>query len=269
MDSQGAQIVMHAFRLVFRNIGDALKVSVGPYAIGIAIVAIVMTLLGGSPVAFLTGDVSAMSTDPAMAAGQSFGSLIGGLVMLFVSSWVAVAWHRFVLLEEYPGLLPALSGRPVWPYVGRAVQLALLLIVIAIPVVIVVTLVVGSLFGDPGTDPGFGTGVLAVAFALVIATFFTWLSIRLGLVLPATALGRKLTFRESWRTSAPLSNAILVAILILVALNIAVSLVIGFVFRGTVVFGILDLVVNWVSLMVGLSILTTIYGHMVEGRPLN
>ena len=30
----------------------------------------------------------------------------------------------------------------------------------------------------------------------------------------------------------------------------------------------LDLVVNWVSTMVGLSILTTLYGHYIEGRPL-
>lgn len=268
MDNQGARIVMHAFRLVFRNLGDALKVSVGPYVIGMVIAALAMMLVGASPEAFLTGDVVAISSDPAAMAAQSLGSMLGALVMLFISSWVAVAWHRFVLLEEYPGLLPALSGRPVWPYLGRAVQLALLLIIIAIPVVVVVAGFLAPMIGDPTVEPGAGMGVAALGLALVLATLFTWLSIRFGLVLPATALGRKLGFRESWRTSAPMSGAILIAILILVALNLAVSVVIGAVFRGTVIFGVLDLVVNWISLMVGLSILTTIYGHMVEGRPL-
>ncbi len=111
----GGQIVVHAFRLVFRNLSDALKVSVGPYLIGLVVAALAMMALGGSPAAWLSGNVDMMAGDPMAAAGLGFASLVAMLVMLFISSWVAVAWHRFVLLEEYPGVLPALAGRPVWP----------------------------------------------------------------------------------------------------------------------------------------------------------
>lgn len=260
----GGQIVVHAFRLVFRNLSDALKVSVGPYLIGLVVAALAMMALGGSPAAWLSGNVDMMAGDPMAAAGLGFASLVAMLVMLFISSWVAVAWHRFVLLEEYPGVLPALAGRPVWPYIGKAVRLALILIVVAIPVMIVITLALAPLMGDPGA----GTGVIATIIAVVIGTLFSWLSIRLGLVLPAVAVGKQMTFRESWTATAALSFAILTAILILVVLNVVVSGVLGLLFRGSVVFGILDLVVGWVSVMVGLSILTTIYGHAVEGRPI-
>ncbi len=129
---------------------------------------------------------------------------------------------------------------------------------------IVITLALAPLMGDPGA----GTGVIATIIAVVIGTLFSWLSIRLGLVLPAVAVGKQMTFRESWTATAALSFAILTAILILVVLNVVVSGVLGLLFRGSVVFGILDLVVGWVSVMVGLSILTTIYGHAVEGRPI-
>lgn len=264
----GVHIVVHAFRLVFRNLSDALKVSIGPYLIGLVIAALAMMALGGSPAAWLSGNIMAPGDDPMAMAGQSFASLVAMLVMLFISSWVAVSWHRFVLLEEYPGILPALSGRPVWPYIGKAVRLALLLIVIAIPVMIVVMLVVSPLLGDPGADPGAALGPVSVLVAIAIGTLFTWLSIRFGLVLPAVAVGRQMTFRESWAATAALSGAILSAILILVALNVVVSSLLALALRGSVVFGILDLVVNWVSVMIGLSILTTIYGHAIEGRPL-
>ena len=165
----GGQIVVHAFRLVFRNLSDALKVSVGPYLIGLVVAALAMMALGGSPAAWLSGNVDMMAGDPMAAAGLGFASLVAMLVMLFISSWVAVAWHRFVLLEEYPGVLPALAGRPVWPYIGKAVRLALILIVVAIPVMIVITLALAPLMGDPGA----GTGVIATIIAVVIGTLFS------------------------------------------------------------------------------------------------
>jgi len=265
----GGQIVLHSFRLVFRNLSDALKVSLGPYLIGLAIAALLMGMAGVSPGTLLTEGMGSVTGGTDASPAQAFAGLGVALVLLFVSSWVAVAWHRFVLLEEYPGMLPALSGRPVWRYIGKAILLGLILIVAMIPVMVVVGLVMGPMVGAPGATPGPMFFVTGLIVSILVGTFLTWLSIRLGLVLPATALGREMRFRESWSTSAPLSGAILTAILILVVLNIVVSALLGLLFGGTVIFGLLDLVVNWISVMVGLSILTTVYGHAAEGRSID
>src|SRR5690606_21125980 len=151
-----------------RNLTDALKVSVGPYLLGLVVAALAMMALGGSPARWLSGAADPAAGDPMAAAGQSVALLVAMLVMLFISSWVAVAWHRFVLLEEYPGLLPALSGRPVWPYIVKAIKLALLLIVIAIPVMIGVTVVLALLSGIPGVAPDEGPGAIGFLAAIVV-----------------------------------------------------------------------------------------------------
>ncbi len=99
------KIVLHAFRMIFANIGDALKVSVGPM-----LIFVVLALVLGS-----VANVSFTSIDPIQSvetasAGALFVSvLILCAAAIFIFAWIAVAWHRFILLEEYPGVLPALA----------------------------------------------------------------------------------------------------------------------------------------------------------------
>ena len=86
---------------------------------------------------------------------------------MFVTSWVAVAWHRFILLEEPAGLLPGISGRPIWSYLRKSIMLGLLIVLIAIPVMFI--------FGAamvPAMGPGGETSAIlplvigAVAYAI-------------------------------------------------------------------------------------------------------
>jgi hypothetical protein len=52
-----------------------------------------------------------------------------------------------------------------------------------------------------------------------------------------------------------------------VGLNVGVAVITGAIFQGPVgVF--VDIIVNWTTLMVGTSILTTLYGVVVEKRTL-
>lgn len=55
---------------------------------------------------------------PSVAFGVGFFS---GMVVAFIATlWIAVAWHRFVLLNEAPqGLLPAFKGDRVMAYLLR------------------------------------------------------------------------------------------------------------------------------------------------------
>src|SRR6056297_2995178 len=120
------QIVRHAILMVFNNWRDALKASLGPIAIGIALSLVLALLLrvdlslilAQQPIITDTGGPMAQQLPP-NAGGLVLFGLFVALISLFVLSWVAVAWHRFILLEEYPGLLPPLSGKPVWRYLGK------------------------------------------------------------------------------------------------------------------------------------------------------
>jgi len=191
------------------------------------------------------------------------GFLIVLLLVLFVSGWVAVSWHRFVLLEEYPALLPSLSDKPIWPYVGKTLLLAIVMLIVSIPLGFVLGFALVPFVSDPTSA---GAMIAGFGIGLILGTLLSWLWLRWGLILPATAVGRPLTMSESWNATKPLSGAIFTAVLILIALNLVVSLVIGLVLGDNIVTAILGLIVNWISLMVGISILTTLYGHVIEGR---
>ncbi|SHJ01610.1 hypothetical protein [Wenxinia saemankumensis] len=263
----GWQIVRHSFALLGRNLGAAARASLGPILIAVLVILLIGAASGVSPAALAALD-PANPAAPGLAGGALLVGLATLLVVLFVSAWVAVTWHRYVLLEEEPALVPALGGRPVWPYLGRTIVLSIVLILCAIPLSFVTGLVAAPFIGaDPGAGtapaPGFGPAfVIGVLFAAVL----TWLWLRFGLILPATAVGQPMRMGESWARTKPAAGAIFLATLILMAITFAAGIVVDLALGGTILATILSLLVNWVSLMVGISILTTLYGHLVEGR---
>jgi len=267
----GWKIVRHSFVLLFNNLANALKVSVGPYLIAV-LVAVASVMLAGVPLGMFTGG---MSPQQMMMEGENFGVIVFPVtlfvlvVIMFVSSWVAVSWHRFVLLEEYPGALPALSGRPIWPYLGRVIILVIVMVLVSIPLGLVVGLISAPFMMGINAATGEPTGafiIVALMLGIAFAAVLSWLWMRWGLSLPATAVGKPMTIGESWATTKPLSGAIFVASLIMFAISISVGFGVDAIFGAGLIGGILNLVINWISIMVGISILTTLYGHLVEGR---
>lgn len=252
----GWRIVRHSFILLSRNFSDALRVSIGPLLIGGALIYVALSVMGTSPQSIL---LSPQSSDDAGAAALVvlFALLIG----LFVLSWIAVAWHRFILKEEYPGLIPTLNSAHVLPYIGRSIVLALLMTVILLPVAAVAGVVLSALGLINSALAG-----LVIGFAMGL--FFTFVWLRVALVLPATAINEPISIREAWTLSNPASSDILSASVILVGLNIVVGALLEIFFGPTLIGFIVNLGVSWVTLMIGTSVLTTLYGHLVQGRPL-
>lgn len=248
----GWRIVRHSFILLSRNFGDALRVSIGPLLIGGALMYVALSVMGTSPQSILSSDDAG-----AAALVVLFALLIG----LFVLSWIAVAWHRFILKEEYPGLIPTLNSAHVLPYIGRSIVLALLMTVILLPVAAVAGVVLSALGLINSALAG-----LVIGFAMGL--FFTFVWLRVALVLPATAINEPISIREAWTLSNPASSDILSASVILVGLNIVVGAVLEIFFGPTLIGFIVNLGVSWVTLMIGTSVLTTLYGHLVQGRPL-
>lgn len=252
------QLVRHAFVMIFGNLCQALRVSVIPYAI----------LIAAWTLVFVTSGLP-LTTDPEVMAAS--GGNIGAMTLLlflalivfsvFVFGWVAVSWHRFILCEEYTAFVPAISDRPIWPYIGRSFLLGLLITVIAIPVFIVV-----GLLSAPFAEASMVVPFIA-ALAGISGLAYLWM--RWAIVLPSTAIGVPMTGSEAWAATAPHAQTIFVVVLILMAINVIPAVLLQGVYAAAPIIGVVvDVVIQWVTIMLGLSILTTLYGHIVEGRSL-
>ncbi|MGB3314109.1 MAG: hypothetical protein WBB85_06835 [Albidovulum sp.] len=242
------RIFIHAFRMVFGNFGAALRISTPM---------IVMSLLGAF---ILMPDETSSTGTPAEQFSNFFtGPLLMWLLAYLVATlWVAVAWHRYCLREEYPGaIVPAFHLDRILGYFGWSILIML--------VAILVSLVAGTIIG--------GLAAITQSAALAGLLWFGWFGVllwfiqRLSLVLPASAINEGKSLRQSWEATRPISGTIL-AVALMFALFSAlvgqaalplfgVSLVLGGVING---------IAQWISTMLGLSILTTIYGICIEGR---
>lgn len=243
--------------MIFNNFGQALRASVGPYVLLIAVSALIgaVAFSGNTNLpAVLSGVV------PPEALTGNFLQLFAGLfaiivVVIFVSAWVAVSWHRFILLEEYSGILPALSGRPIWSYVGRTLLCILVITVLAACGLLLLSLV-------PGV-------VLGVIFALILMAFLSVVWFRIGVSLPAVAVGKPVGMGDAWRATGKLADTIIKVVLLLFVIGMIAGAATTGLYNINVYLGYaVDIFVQWVTLMVGISILTTLYGHVIEGRPL-
>lgn len=248
----GWDIVRHSFSMLFRNIGNALRISLGPILLALLVSVAIIAILQISParIAWELGT-------NAISANTGFAILLLLLLYIFVSAWIAVSWHRFILLEEYPGLLPGVSGRPILPYIGKTMLLGLVMILAMIPALIVIGLL--SAIFDP-------TSGLFSIIGIGLMLYFSYMWLRFGLVLPATAVARPMGVTEAWRATGPHANAILGTGALLIVINTGASVVSSVM--PQVVAVVLDLVVSWVTLMIGTSVLTTLYGVIVERRTL-
>lgn len=241
----GLKLLFHSIMLVARNRNAALRIS-SPL--------IVVLLV--SPVLFGLGylqdeDVSSISI--AELAVQF-------LLHLFASLWLAVAWHRFILLEEDRGsIIPQFNASVIGSYLVQSIKLFLFMFVVGIGFVLVLTVIfvlVG--FDSMFTLMGFG-----------MASVLLWFFYRISPVLPATALGLPATFKGAWQVTKDYSGAIGV----LVVATTMVSFVAGAATQAVLpaspfAYLALSSIQIWFSAMIGVSILTTIFGVSVEKRDL-
>jgi len=183
------------------------------------------------------------------------------VVNLICMLWIAVLWHRFMLLEEnVDSIVPSWSGALVWSYFKAAIVVGMI-IVLASAVPFLIFSYFSPLFF--GISIWLGYGMLSILGLLIY-----YFSLRISLVLPAAAIEKPISIGDSWRVTQPASGAILVASLILVLFSILLQTPFGASGAGSVINLISSFFTQWISVMLGVSILTTLYGHLVENRPL-
>lgn len=252
----------------FDNLGFALKVQ-WPWFVLLAVaISLVGSLFGFEFLGDKAATTKYFEENPSMIFAFLVSFVAMFLLVSLAFSSCAVNWHRYVLLDEVPQTLSAklrVDGT-VWRYFGNLVLIGLMLIVLILPIVLLgIPLISGSiaLFGF----------VMLAYVTLVISPILYRLSIKL----PAIALGRQ-DFRmgDAWNISREnwwqLVGVGAVFSVISWGVGLALALVSAFLqsILGPVFgFGI-DMVfqtaINWMLTVMGITLLTSLYGFFVEKR---
>lgn len=238
------RIVSHALRQVFGNIRQVLLLSVAPLMIQTVPVAAAVLLLDAM-----------RGTRP----GWGFIVLVAaiGLAAALCLVWLAVRWHRFVLLNEQKNLLSPPPRAVMLRYVATA--LAIFLIMLAAGVLTELFISAFSLSG-PVLLAAMVLGVLFYAFILALAV-----------ALPGAAIGASHPIRSAWRAMSPAAGTVIALVIIGFLCSVLVNAVLTAADLSALPIGavlILNLLFYWAWTLISLSVLTTLWGHYVEGRPL-
>jgi hypothetical protein len=252
---KGWLILRHSLRQVFGNLGGALRVSGVLY-----LVQFVVGLLVGGGMAM--GDAATMMQNGGPGGGFFLGVLVSGVIAVISGLWIAVGWHRYVLLGETSGLVPSFSGDRIWAYFLRALGYAVILIVIGAIWGGIVGFVVGSIFGN-------SIVLMLILMGLLIYLPVLVISFRMTSDLPSAALDAGHPFMSGWTKTAGATTDLAVMAAIIVVAVVVLGVIASTLLANLPIFGVVwALVMGWVQMMVGVSILTTLYGHYVEKRDL-
>lgn len=237
----GFRLFAHAIRLVFGNLGQAFRIS-----------GILYLMSSGASILVASG----LRADP--SPERITISVLVTLLEITVGIWIAVAWHRYVLLDEKPdSILPRFNGPRIFVYFGYSLLLGLIMVAAAV----VLFIVVGVLQGLHAMILAIPVGIAAV-LVLIVAGY------RLGVVLPASSVEKSIGIGEAWRATQGANGAILaVAFLTLLCLIVLQIPTIPLILLHlTLALEVWSAVVNWLALMVGVALVTTLYGYYVERR---
>lgn len=247
----GLEIFVHALRMVLRNFKQVLQITIGP--------ALIATLLL-APLAFNVdlpvdenGELMVENLPPSATAFFLAAFAVGFTVF----AWIAVAWHRFILLEEYPsGILPRFASDRVLAYFGRVAILFLVALTAMYALSFVFVLL--SQIGFLGIIV---QGAVYIGFVVCLT--------RLSIVLPAAAVGDAMTLKEAWAKTEGAGGPILSLVVLSALFQFMVQYIVG-MFAIIPVLGILVLLFFGALIipMFNVSILTTLYGVFVEKREL-
>ena len=249
---KGVRILSQAMRQIAGSPGMALRVSALPLAL---LVGLVLLLAGAS---------AGVAAGPAEEAAEPTLAVFIPVVVAFsvlawaLVSWIAVRWHRYVLLEEGSGWVPPWDAGLVGRYMLRVFVIGL---IVALGALLAITVPLALAATD--------AGILLLLVPLVIQVAAVWVTLRLSVSLPAVALGERMSLGAAWASTRPAAGAIAILGVLLLALGIAASLLaaaLGAV--SPMLATVASLAGNWTVSLLSVGVLTVLYGHLVEGREL-
>ncbi len=253
---KGWELFLHSVKQVFGNMGAAVRIS----GLLFLVQAVATVFLSRSALMVGPND---MANGPAAPPGAMFLVLI---VTLITGLWIAVAWHRYILrVEEPESIIPPFHGQRLLAYLGYSLLIGIIVVIPAALLGAFAGIVLSALHPLGGGAMMIGT-LLWLVFVLVPIFL---LSLRLSPALPAAALGEPMGIKGAWAATEGAWPDLLVLAVVAGLASIVIDLpaLIGI---GSMAFVMIwSLLTAWVKMMVGASILTTVYGHYVEKRQLS
>ena len=183
------------------------------------------------------------------------------LVWFLVPAWVAVFWHRYILLDEAPsGILPPWQSNLIFPYMFVGVFVFFLIgIVVFVPMLLLYFLLL---------DIGEHDFVLNTLLA-VVSVPFNYLFLRFGLIFPHLALGRGwFGLGESWRQTSGMGGGLwVIAILNGLAFFLPALLPSIEAGAGYILITLISTLMIVIGTLIGISILTRLYDYAGQMAP--
>lgn len=175
---------------------------------------------------------------------------------------MAVSWHRHVLLSESARLLTAGRGRQTLRYALTGLLIGL---IIALPLLLGLLLL-----GSVGLRPGVRLIPSPSQIALQVVAYAILL--RMTTALPGAAVGHPRPLSRAWRATRGYWGTFLLLGLA-AAIFPVLTLIATFVLIGSIDGSVSLLVaaqatMSWLGTLIALSLLTTLWGHFVEGHAL-
>ncbi|WP_421694648.1 hypothetical protein [Aestuariivirga sp.] len=270
-DFRAVPAFKHVLRATFGHIGPAFQMSWPWMALIAAIQAVDLFFFADMP----------PSSDPEFWTQITPGLVLTGFLILLVSTFgfasIAVNWHRYILLgEAAEGGQKFRMDRLVWRYLGNIMLLQLGMLaanLVAVAVLVIAYLILSQAM--PQYAAGSILGFVFIAWLVWLFLAFT----RYSTKLPAIARGREdYSFGRAWEDTRGHSGALFGFWSLLLLLLLAVGLVLLIPALG-IRYGLgltnqtglflsngLQFVVNWVLMILGVTMLTTQYGIFAEGR---
>lgn len=256
---KGLTIFLHSLRQVTGNLEGAIKISALPYAIQFGVTF------------FLTrpDKMAAMADDP-MAMMQAGGpamiaQLLSLAILVVTSVWMAVAWHRYILKNEAPAsFIPPFDQNRLLAYFLRALLIGIVCFLLSLVLGLIAGLIIVGVTAATGS-------ILISALIFMLLVYFPVFVVayRLFTSLPGTAVDEAGPFLSGWDATKG-ENGTFVELALISVAAMLVNAIVGLYILGGIMplFLAWTLVFNWFATMVGLSILTTLYGHYIEKRAL-
>lgn len=197
---------------------------------------------------------------------------------------IAVAWHRYILRGENTIIFYIINIK--WPNIsyffnGMKLFLAMLLIMIPVGFIYMIFIAVSVDISANDTNNSIDSLIsLSLIFLFIISfsCLFIWFFIRFSLILAAAAVGKPIGLDESFKITEGLKGTIFLIAILIILLNTLVILLDPLqspIFSSndpgmaTLVASLaLQAIHIWISMFLGIGLVTVLYGHLVEGREL-
>lgn len=264
----GWKLLLEAWRQLWGNIGDAARISLPPLFLLLGVT--VSLSASGLLLDFLEKPINGRKLWVVTAAAW--------VCWVFVLIWIAVAWHRRLLLGERPtGIFPKLSLERSGSYFLGTFVVGICSIFLSLPL-LVFSYVTRAILLQSDSAVIVTLGAIAIVLiGLQVHVIF----LRVATVLPGEAIDKGTSFLEGWhRTKENQGELLLLSFgyaLILTPVAFGYLEYLALVDRmglgdletvPLLMFGSVTFLFYWLFLMFGLSLLTVLYRRYIQDRPL-